>query len=50
MNASGSKIRERMAYFFIDIHMLQNTKDELVLNKAYREMGEHYGTAIIPTA
>ena len=26
----------------------KNTKDELVLNRSYREMAEHYGTAIIP--
>lgn len=28
--------------------VLKNTRNELVLNKAYQEMAEHYGTAIIP--
>jgi transposase len=28
--------------------VISNTRDELVLNKAYREMAEHYGTAVIP--
>ena len=26
----------------------KNTRDEVVLNKSYQEMAEHYGTAIIP--
>ena len=26
----------------------KNTRDELVINRSYREMAEHYGTAIIP--
>ena len=26
----------------------KNTKDELIINRSYREMAEHYGTAIIP--
>jgi transposase len=29
--------------------VIKNTRDELVLNKAYQEMAEHYGTAIVPT-
>ena len=28
--------------------VIKNTKDETVINKAYQEMAEHYGTAIIP--
>lgn len=28
--------------------VIKNTKTELVLNKSYQEMAEHYGTAIIP--
>jgi transposase len=28
--------------------VIKNTKSELVLNKSYQEMAEHYGTAIIP--
>ena len=28
--------------------VLKNTKSELVLNKTYQEMAEHYGTAILP--
>jgi transposase len=28
--------------------VVKNTKTELILNKAYQEMSEHYGTAIIP--
>ena len=28
--------------------VIKNTKDETVINKAYREMSEHYGTAILP--
>ena len=27
----------------------KHTKNEIVLNKAYQEMAEHYGTAVIPT-
>ena len=27
----------------------KNTRDEIVLNKSYQEMAEHYGTAIVPT-
>lgn len=26
----------------------KNTRDELIINRSYREMAEHYGTAIIP--
>jgi len=29
--------------------ILKNTNAELILNKTYQEMAEHYGTAIIPT-
>ena len=29
--------------------VIKHTKNEIVLNKAYQEMAEHYGTAIIPT-
>ena len=29
--------------------VIKNTKSELVLNRSYQEMAEHYGTAIIPT-
>jgi len=29
--------------------VIKNTKTELVLNKTYQEMAEHYGTAIMPT-
>ena len=29
--------------------VIKNTRDEIVLNKSYQEMAEHYGTAIIPT-
>ena len=28
--------------------VIKNTKDETVINRAYREMAEHYGTAVIP--
>ena len=28
--------------------IIKNTKDETIINRAYREMAEHYGTAIIP--
>jgi transposase len=28
--------------------IVKNTKDDLVINRTYREMAEHYGTAIIP--
>jgi transposase len=28
--------------------VIQNTRNELVLNRVYQEMAEHYGTAIIP--
>ena len=28
--------------------VIKNTKDETILNRSYREMAEHYGTAIIP--
>lgn len=28
--------------------VIKNTKDETVLNRSYREMAEHYGTAVIP--
>lgn len=28
--------------------VIKNTKDELLLNKSYYEMAEHYGTAVIP--
>jgi transposase len=28
--------------------VIKNTRDDTVINKAYREMSEHYGTAIIP--
>lgn len=28
--------------------VIKNTKSEVVLNKSYQEMAEHYGTAIIP--
>jgi transposase len=29
--------------------VIKNTRTELVLNRSYQEMAEHYGTAIIPT-
>ena len=29
--------------------VIKNTKSEIVLNRTYQEMAEHYGTAIIPT-
>lgn len=29
--------------------VIKHTKKELILNKTYQEMAEHYGTAIIPT-
>lgn len=29
--------------------VIKNTKTEIVLNKTYQEMSEHYGTAVIPT-
>ena len=29
--------------------VIKNSKTELILNKTYQEMAEHYGTAIIPT-
>ena len=29
--------------------VIKNTKSELVLNRSYQELAEHYGTAIIPT-
>jgi transposase len=29
--------------------VIKNTRSETVLNKAYQEMAEHYGTAVIPT-
>ena len=28
--------------------VVRNTRDEVVLNKSYQELAEHYGTAIIP--
>ncbi len=28
--------------------IVKNTKDETAINRAYREMAEHYGTAVIP--
>ena len=28
--------------------VIKNTKDETVINRMYREMAEHYGTAVIP--
>ena len=28
--------------------VIKNTRNELVINKAYQEMAEHYGTAIVP--
>ena len=28
--------------------VIKNTRSELVLNKSYQELAEHYGTAIIP--
>ena len=28
--------------------VIKNTKDETIINRSYREMAEHYGTAIIP--
>ena len=28
--------------------VIKNTKDETVINRAYREMAEHYGIAVIP--
>jgi transposase len=28
--------------------VIKNTREELILNKSYQEMSEHYGTAIIP--
>jgi transposase len=28
--------------------VVKNTKSELILNKSYQEMAEHYGTAVIP--
>lgn len=28
--------------------VIRNTKDETVINRTYREMAEHYGTAVIP--
>jgi transposase len=29
--------------------VIKNTRDEIVLNKSYHEMAEHYNTAIVPT-
>jgi transposase len=29
--------------------VIKNKRDEIVLNKSYQEMAEHYGTAVIPT-
>jgi transposase len=29
--------------------IIKHTKNEIVLNRAYQEMAEHYGTAVIPT-
>ncbi len=29
--------------------VIKHTKDEIVLNKSYHELAEHYGTAILPT-
>ena len=29
--------------------VIKNTKSEIILNRTYQEMAEHYGTAIIPT-
>jgi transposase len=29
--------------------VIKNTRDEIILNKSYQEMAEHYGTAIVPT-
>ena len=29
--------------------VIKNTRTELVINRSYHEMAEHYGTAIIPT-
>jgi transposase len=29
--------------------VIKNTRDEIVLNKSYQEMAEHYNTAIMPT-
>lgn len=28
--------------------VIKNTRTELILNRSYHEMAEHYGTAIIP--
>ena len=32
----------------LKIGIIKNTRTELIVNKAYQEMAEHYGTAIIP--
>jgi transposase len=29
--------------------VIKHTRSELVLNKSYQELAEHYGTAVIPT-
>jgi transposase len=29
--------------------VIKNTRDEIILNRSYQEMAEHYGTAIVPT-
>ena len=29
--------------------VIKNTRDDIVLNKSYQEMAEHYGTAVVPT-
>lgn len=33
----------------LKIGVIKHTRNELVLNKSYQEMAEHYGTAILPT-
>jgi hypothetical protein len=33
----------------LKVGVIKNTRSETVLNKAYQEMAEHYGTAVIPT-
>jgi hypothetical protein len=32
----------------LKVGVIENTRKEIVINKAYQEMSEHYGTAIIP--
>jgi transposase len=33
----------------LKVGVIKNTRSDTVLNKAYQEMAEHYGTAVIPT-